>query len=70
MLSLLAVSLAVYWLINWQKRANTPELNMVVIGKFFFICTGYLGTFLFAVLYWTSVYWTFLYKVIIGADNY
>jgi len=69
-MGLVAMALAIYYLTNWQKRANMPEIDVVLVGKFIFVFAGIFGTILFAVLYWTSVYWTLLFKVSISACNH
>ena len=65
-----AAVLAVYWLINWRKKANSPMVDVVLIGKFVFVAAAFVGTALFVVLYGTSIFWTMIYKVIITLCPY
>jgi len=62
-LGLVGVALAVYWLKQWQVRANRPEVDFVLIGKFLVVVAGLVGSALFAVLYVASACWSLLYKV-------
>jgi len=63
-LGVAGLALAVYWLVNWQVRANRPELDAVVVAKFLVAGAGFVGSALFAVVYVTSVCWTLFYKVV------
>ena len=62
-LGLVGVALAVYWLKQWQVRANRPEVDFVLIGKFLVVVAGLVGSALSAVLYVASACWSLLYKV-------
>jgi len=64
LMALFAMALSVYRLISWRLRANRAVVDVVLIGKFIFVYAGHVGSVLFAVLYVSSVYWSWLYKVI------
>jgi len=63
LMSVIAAALSVYWLFNWQITASTFGIDIVVIGKLFFVTAGFISNALFAVLYGASAWWTLIYKV-------